>query len=149
MQDCCGYDITILFISNALICNSYCYSLRFKNFSLHFGEHFHSHRWGSSITICACLTVRLSPHQNERKFPGARVCRVTCKHLPQPLRSHILSFGTLGQIFKIPPFSAQKSHSAGGRGGPRIFFLVGILIFLIFRSPCKISKPYDNPLWEN
>jgi hypothetical protein len=23
--------------------------------------------------------------------------------------------------FKIPPFSAQKSHRAGGRGGPRIF----------------------------
>ena len=40
-------------------------------------------------------------------------------HLPQPLRSHILSFGTLGQLFKIPPFSAHKSHSAGGRGVPK------------------------------
>jgi hypothetical protein len=43
---------------------------------------------------------------------------VTFKHLPQPLRSHIRSFGTIGQLFKIAPFSAQKSHSAGGRGVP-------------------------------
>ena len=29
------------------------------------------------------------PHQHERKFSGAHVCRVTFKRLPQPLRSHI------------------------------------------------------------
>ena len=23
-----------------------------------------------------------------------------------------------------------------------------ILIFVRFRSPCKISEPYDNPFWE-
>jgi hypothetical protein len=28
-------------------------------------------------------------------------------------------------------------------------FTVGILIFLLLRSPCKISKPYDDPFWEN
>ena len=33
-------------------------------------------------------------------------------------RSHIQSFRTLGQLFKIPPFSDQKSHSTGVRGGP-------------------------------
>ena len=87
-----------------------------------FNVNFRSRRWGSSPTVCARLTVRSSPHRNERKFFGARVCRVTFKHLPQPIRSHILSFGTLGQLFKIPPFSAQKSHSAGGRGVPEIFF---------------------------
>ena len=32
---------------------------------------------------------------------GTRVCRVTYKHLPQPLRIHIQSFGTLGQILKF------------------------------------------------
>jgi hypothetical protein len=37
----------------------------------------------------------------------------------------------------------------GGRGGPRNIFLVGILIFLLLRSPCKISKTYDNPFCEN
>ena len=84
---------------------------------------FRSRRRGSSLTVCTRLTVRSSPHRHERKFSGARVCRVTFKHLPQPLRSHIRSFGTIGQLFKIPPFSAQKSHSAGGRGGsPDIFF---------------------------
>ena len=60
--------------------------------------------------------VRSSPNQHERKFSGAHVCRVTFKY--QPLRSHILSFGTLGQLFEIPPFSAQKLHSARGRGVP-------------------------------
>jgi hypothetical protein len=30
----------------------------------------------------------------------------------------------LGQLFIIPPFSAQKAHSAGGRRGPRIFCFV-------------------------
>ena len=95
------------------------------------------------------LDRSLVPHRHKRKFSGARVCRVTFKHFPQPLRSHILSFGTLGQLLKIPPFSAQKSHSAGGGGGPQIFWGVGILIFLLLRSPCKIAKPYDNPFWEN
>ena len=27
--------------------------------------------------------------------------------------------------------------------------MIGILIFWLLRSPCKISKPYDNPFWEN
>jgi hypothetical protein len=47
-------------------------------------------------------------------------------------------------FWNYPPLSAQLSHS---RGGPRIFFLIGILIFLLVRSPCKISKPYNNPYW--
>ena len=47
-------------------------------------------------------------------------------------------FRTLEQLFKIPPLSAQICHSTGG-----------ILIFLLLRSPCKISEPYDNPLWDN
>ena len=58
------------------------------------------------------------------------------------------SFGSLGQLLKLPPFSAKKCHSAGGKGGPRIFFLIGILIFMLLRSPCKNLKPYDNPFWD-
>ena len=37
---------------------------------------------------------------------------------PQPLRSHFRSFGTLGQLLKIPPLSGHKCNSAGGRGEP-------------------------------
>ena len=55
------------------------------------------------------------------------------------------SFGTLGQYLKLPPFFAQKCHSAGGRGGPPNCFLIRILIFLLLGSPCKNLKPYDNP----
>ena len=56
---------------------------------------------GVLSTVCARLTVRSAPHRHERKFFGAHVCRVTFKHLPQHLRIHVLSFGTLGQLFKI------------------------------------------------
>ena len=35
--------------------------------------------------------------------------------------SHIQSFGTLRQILKIATFSTHKSHSAGGRGVPKLF----------------------------
>jgi hypothetical protein len=35
------------------------------------------------------------PNQHEQKFSSAHVCRVTFKHLTQPLRTHIQSFGTL------------------------------------------------------
>ena len=29
-----------------------------------------------------------------------------------------------------------------------MIFVIGILIFLLLRSLCKISEPYDNPFWE-
>ena len=79
---------------------------------------------GSCSQVRACLTLRSAPHWHQRKFFGAHVCRVTLKHVLQPLRSHIRSFGTLGQLLKIPPFSA---HSAGGRGVPQ--FLGGLESF--------------------
>ena len=37
----------------------------------------------------------LRPHQQEGKFPVAHVCRVTFKHLSQPLKSRIQSFRIL------------------------------------------------------
>ena len=37
------------------------------------------------------------------------------------------NFGLLGRLLKIPPLSAQTCHSAGGRGGPEYFFLIGIV----------------------
>ena len=38
------------------------------------------------------------------KFFATQVCKVTFKHLPQPLRSHTRRFGTLGQLLTISPF---------------------------------------------
>ena len=55
--------------------------------------------------------------------------RITCKNLPQPLRSHIRSFGTLEQLVKIPTLSAQKCHVQGV--GYPIFLGVGILMFFM------------------
>ena len=37
----------------------------------------------------------------------------------------------------------QKLQIAGG--GPRFCSCIGILIFWLLRSPCKISGPYNNP----
>ena len=48
---------------------------------------------------------------------------------------------------KIPLLSTQNLHSAGGRRGPKLLVLIGILIFLLVRSPCKILDPYDNSFW--
>jgi hypothetical protein len=91
------------------------------------------------------LDRSLVPPSHGRKYSGACVCRVTFKHLPQPLQSHIFSFGTLGQLFKIPPSSAQKLHSAGGRGGPRNFFGVGILILCYLGAHAKLQNPTTTP----
>ena len=75
-------------------------------------------------------------------FSGERVCRVTFKHLPQPLISHIQSFGTLGEVLKMTPFSA---HSVGGKGGPRIVLFVGVLLFSLVRSPIFEFTPLVPP----
>ena len=39
-------------------------------------------------------------------FFSARVCKVTFKHLPQHLRRHMQSSGTLGQLLKNLPCRA-------------------------------------------
>ena len=57
------------------------------------------------------------------------------------------AYQTLGQILKIlPTLSAQKQHSAGGKGGPKLFLRCGILILLLHRALCKVSEPEDNSL---
>ena len=61
------------------------------------------------------------PIDTSRNFSDACVCRVTFKHLPQPLRSHIRSFGTLGQLLKIPP-CPPKDVIVGGVGRVPEFF---------------------------
>ena len=63
---------------------------------------------------------------------------------------------TLAEIFRrtclhshfseISPFSSQNRVILGGRGGPPNNFFIGILLFLLLRSPCKNVEPYDNPL---
>jgi hypothetical protein len=51
--------------------------------------------------------------------PHSRVCAVTFKHPPRPIRSHIRSFGTLGQHLKLLPFVRP---SAGVGGVPNLFY---------------------------
>jgi hypothetical protein len=83
------------------------------------------------------------PIDTSENFP-APCLQSILNHLPQPLRSHIRSFGTLGKLLKLPSLTPQIFNSAGGRGDPRIFFWVGILfcflieilILLLLRSPC-------------
>ena len=96
---------------------------------------------GSNFVLPAFLFLLTSaqpPINTSGILFSKHVCRVTFKHLPQPLRSHIQSFGTLGQLLKIPPSTPQIYDS------PWMFLLVGILLFLLVRSPCKILEPYDN-----
>ena len=42
---------------------------------------------------------------------------------------------------------AQNRLFGGARGGPQIFFFIGIFIFLWVRTPCKKLNFYDTPFW--
>ena len=50
-----------------------------------FWENFRVRRWGSSLPGLRTRDPPLSRHQRKWKFSGARVCRVTLKHLPKPI----------------------------------------------------------------
>ena len=47
---------------------------------------------------------------------------------------------------KKPKKKTKKSPPRGEAGSN--FFLPQFFLFF-FRSPCKISEPYDNPFWKN
>ena len=51
--------------------------------------------------VCGRQTLCSATHLNDWKSFGAHVCIVTFKHLPIPLRNHIQSFGTPGQLLQI------------------------------------------------
>ena len=36
----------------------------------------------------------------------------------------------------------------GGQGGPQIFFLMGILLYMLLGSPRINLEPYDKPFWN-
>ena len=46
---------------------------------------------------------------------------------------------------KLETIISRGIYSARGFVTQGIFFLIGILIFMLLRSPCKDLKPYDNP----
>ena len=58
------------------------------------------------------------------------------------------NFGTLRQFLNLPPLSPQICDSAGVGGIPDFLLLIGILIFVLLRSPCKNLEPYGNPFWD-
>ena len=63
---------------------------------------------GPRSRVCTHETLPSAPHRHYQTFSGTCVCRVTFKHLPQPLRSHIQSFGTLGQLLKFSKVSLSR-----------------------------------------
>jgi hypothetical protein len=77
------------------------------------------------------------------------IFRHTClqSHLqtshPTPQKSY-LKFLNPRTTYENAPLTPNIFDSAGGRGCPRIFLGFGILLFLLVRSPCTISEPYDN-----
>jgi hypothetical protein len=73
---------------------------------------------------------------------GAHVCRITFKHLPQPIRSHIKSFGIIGQLLKFSK-KKLKMPPQGARGGLRIFLGVNISFFW----ENKPSVKFRNSNW--
>jgi hypothetical protein len=81
---------------------------------------------------------------HQRKFFGAHVCKVAFKHLPQTHRSYIQSFRILGQLLEYPPFLPKNGIVLVVVGGVPIFF-IGILIFLLLRSPGE-REEREKPL---
>jgi hypothetical protein len=47
---------------------------------------------------------------------------------------------------KLPPFSSQKCHSAGGRGVPEFVLDWNRNIYVTLEPKLNL-KPYDNPFW--
>ena len=68
-----------------------------------------------------------------------------CNRTEGNSKSTIFIYPTpLGQLFKIPPFSAKKSHSEGQRGGSPDNLFSGIILFVLLRIACKIPNTYDK-----
>ena len=61
-----------------------------------------------------------------------------------PIPSEVISevLEPLDNFSKYPLFPPKNRIVRGGRGVPEIFFGLESLIFLLLRSPCKISEPY-------
>jgi hypothetical protein len=95
-----------------------------------FSENLCSRRWGSSLTICARLTVRSYPHQHEQKFSGAHVCRVTLK--------------PLDNFSKYPPFPPNIIVRGVG-GVPELFFLLESYYFCYLGAHAKFQNPTTTP----
>ena len=71
---------------------------------------------------------RSAPHRHDCKFSSARVCKVTFKHLPQPLRTHIQSYGTLRQLLNV--LLKLKKRPQGTRWEVPDFLWVNISFFV-------------------
>ena len=73
---------------------------------------------GSRSWVCARWTLCSAPREHQRTFFAALVCKFTN---PQEVKTKVSE--PLDIFAKYAPLPAQKSHSAGGRGGPRIFLV--------------------------
>jgi hypothetical protein len=88
---------------------------------------------GPRSRVWARSTLRSAPHQHQLKSFGGCVCKVSFLS-PTPQKSYSKFWNPM-TTFKIPPLSTQNLHTAG----VPIFFCIGILIFLLVRSPCSQS----------
>ena len=61
---------------------------------------------------------------------------------PSKVKSEVIHFCGSNKNLKKP-----KNRPPGGQGvGVRIFFLLPEFLFILVRSPCKVSNSYDMPL---
>jgi hypothetical protein len=59
---------------------------------------------GPRSWVCALATLRLTPHQHQKKFGPHVAAKSPSNISPKPLKGPTQSFRTLGQLLKIPPF---------------------------------------------
>jgi hypothetical protein len=93
-------------------------------------RNFRLRRWGSLLPGQRILDPPLDPQLT-------LVSRVT----PSTPKKSYLKFRNPRTTFGYTPLVHPKVL-----GSPD-YFLIKIILFLLLRSPCTISEPYDNPFW--
>ena len=82
--------------------------------------------WDPRSRVHECGTLCSVPCRHEQKFYAVHICRITFKHLPQLLRTHIRSFKNFKNLKK----KLKKRPIRGNEGVP-IFLKGYYLLFLL------------------
>ena len=100
---------------------------------------FSSCRWGSSLPVCAGWTYHCPPNDMSGNLLAQLSAKSRSNISPQPLRTCTQSFGTPGQLLKIPHFVPNITQCGGKGRSPKFVFGWKTNIFV---TPCTFPEPF-------